>query len=991
MLRTFRTVLAASTMTILCAGPLAAQTNTGNVYGSVTDEQGSPIPGGTATLTGPVAPRTASVDAGGFFRFLRVAPGKYTLTVTMPGLTTATRENLLVSVGQNVQIEVAMRIATAQENVTVMGATPLMDTRTVETGRTFTGDQLTEIPTSRDIWSLIQQVPGVQLDTVNVAGNASAVIGGPGLTNKGSGNVAYEVDGATVTWGGTTWDPWAGTSYSNPFARQNGGTSMYFDFSTLENVEVATGGSILEQQNSGVTINVVTKRGTNQLKGSARFLYASANWQSSNTPVEAIDAGLQTNSTRYIREYGGELGGPIIQDRLWLWAAGSRQDISLNPGTYIPGDVAFPETTILEPWSAKLNAQISTANSAALYYQKSNRLEYGVGGQDPNFPPETRTNNVIPTSFYKVEDSNVFSPELFGSIFASYQNTSSSSIPIGGLDKDLQWYDHSFHNTFIYANSTEPQKQANLQASKFFNTGRINHELRFSFNYRQQVSDSTSGLPGSQNAGGDYTFLGFPPGSPGYAQISRGVHRIFERQYWSATLGDTLTAGNLTVAAGLRYDLQQAKSLPGESFANVMFANPCTDCGADGGSFPGLPGVKGLGAKDWQIQYANWQPRISATYVLGGKKSTLLRASYARFADQIGYLAYWASTTPVVTGYYYYWNDLNHDHNVQPNEVLFNDGVKGFSNGVDPASIRSDQIPPSFRGLKTPTTTELTAGLDHQFTDDFAVSGTFSYRSAANLQENLPTGASLSDYEFLGRAHGTATAVANGFTINFDEPFYSYTGASAGPTVTNRPGFTQRYYGVDVSAVKRLSKNWMVRGNFGWNSFRQYLTAQSIQNPNNLADTSIDGIGPNENGGLANGFINASWQFSFNGLYQGPWGLSFGANFFGRQGYPNTYSVQVFTQDLYFSQNLLIGKVASYRYANVYELDFRLQKTFQIGPVTVIPTAELFNVTNNNTVLSRDNGVGTYNQGEFTQNRYFNQVTQIQSPRIVRLGLQVNF
>ena len=106
MLRTFRAVLAASTVMLLCSGPLVAQSNTGNVYGNVIDELGSPIPGGTATLTGTAAPRTASVDAGGFFRFLRVAPGKYTLTVTTPGFATVARENVLVSVGQNIQVDV---------------------------------------------------------------------------------------------------------------------------------------------------------------------------------------------------------------------------------------------------------------------------------------------------------------------------------------------------------------------------------------------------------------------------------------------------------------------------------------------------------------------------------------------------------------------------------------------------------------------------------------------------------------------------------------------------------------------------------------------------------------------------------------------------------------------------------------------------------------------------------------------------------------------
>ena len=60
-----------------------AQVNTGNVYGNVTDESGGAIPGGTATLTGPAAPFTTSVDANGFFRFLKVPPGRYSLTVSM--------------------------------------------------------------------------------------------------------------------------------------------------------------------------------------------------------------------------------------------------------------------------------------------------------------------------------------------------------------------------------------------------------------------------------------------------------------------------------------------------------------------------------------------------------------------------------------------------------------------------------------------------------------------------------------------------------------------------------------------------------------------------------------------------------------------------------------------------------------------------------------------------------------------------------------------
>ena len=978
MPRAFRRLLLAATMTLPFASALVAQSNTGNVYGNLIDEQSSPITGGQVTLIGPAAPRTATADANGLFRFLNVAPGEYSALVAMQGFATVARQNVIVSVGHNTQVDIQLKLATV-ENVTVEGG-PLIDVRKVATGQTFSREQLTEIPTARDEWSLIQQVPGVLLDTVNVAGNASARVGGPGLTNRGSGNVAYLIDGATVT----------DNTYGNPFARQNGATNTYFDFSTLQDVEVVTGGAALDQQNSGVTINVVTKRGTNEWKGSARYLYASANWQSSNTPQEAIDQGLQTGSTRYIREYGADLGGPILKDRLWFWAAGSRQDISLSPTTNTE-EVPYPQTTILEPWSAKVNAQISNFNSAALYYLRSDRLEYGAGAS-PERPPETRLNFFIPTDFYKAEDSNVFSPDLFGSVFASYQYPRYTQTPIGGLDRNVQYYDNSFHNTFFYELDKEPQKQVNLQVSKFFNTGRINHELKFSFNYRQQIADSATGLPGSQNRGSEYTYTS---SSSATALLSRGVRRIYSTQFWTGTLGDTLTAGNLTVAAGVRYDVQQAKNSPSTSFGNPLFAAPCTNCGADGGSFPGLPEVKYHGAKDWQLQFTNWQPRLSSTYAFGKGKDTLIRASYARFVDQLGWLAYRVSGVPNSNGYYYSWTDLNHDHDVQPDEVLF-DSPLGYFGGIDPAALPNpqNQVQP---GLRTPATDELTAGIDHQLTGDLAVSVTFAYRNTSNLISRVPTGTNLSTYEFGGRATGSATA--NGFTINFDEPYYNLVlpEAPSGFTFEKRPGATQRYYGVDLSVVKRLSRNWMVRGNFGWNSFRQYLTPKSIQNPNNLWILG----GQNDNGGLASGwseqfnlFLNAGWQFNINGLYQGPWGLSFGANFFGRGGYPNPYYVEVVTHDVANSRPLiLIGNVDTYRYANVYQLDFRLQKTFQIGPVTFIPAAELFNVTNANTVFNSFPTVGRYNSesGAFVQNPNFNQILEVQSPRILRLGLQVSF
>ena len=970
----WRAPLTAAAM-LAIAGTLAAQSHGGSVQGRLIDEQGAPIAGGAVTLQGASAPQRTSADVLGRFRFVQVPPGNYAVTVEAPGFATATRADVGVSVGRQTTLEITLLVSDVTEAVTVRGEPPLIDPGKVATGQIFAGEQLTEVPTARDVWSLVQQVPGIQLDTVNVAGNASATLGGPSMSNRGSGNVTYAVDGATIT----------NNTYGFALNRQNGAASTYFDYGTLEDVEVVSGGSALDQQTSGVTINVVTKRGTNTLKGSARFLYASASWQSNNTPESSSALGLQTNSTRFIREYGGEMGGPLVEDRLWLWAAGARQDISLSTTTYDEDETPVPESATLEPWNAKLNAQLSSANSATLFYQRSDRSVYGTEVL-PERPYETRLNLLIPSNFYKVEDVHVFSSDLFTAVFASYLDPRFDSLPIGGLDRDIEFYDDQFHETFFYHLATQTQKQANLQVSRFFRAGDVSHELKFGFNYRQQVADSMAGVPGTQNYGEQFS-------GGAAANLLRGVRVVFKSEYWTGTLGDTLSAGAFTLSAGIRFDLQRARNLPSSSFANVMFDQPCPTCG-DG--FPGLPEVQYAGAEDWQFQFVDWQPRVSATYAIGPAGGTLLRATYARYADQLGWLPAFLSGVPGVNGYVYGWSDLNGDHVIQSSEVVWDDDL-GFWFGLDPQSLPDapNQVAPDFR---TPSTDEVTVGVDRELGENLAVSGTLAYRSTTDLQFLLPIGANSSTWQLGGRATGTVKS-RDGFTLSFDEPYYllSLPEAPTGESAENRPGASQRYFAVDVSVVKRLSKNWMLRATVGWSTFRQYMAPESIQNPNNLWNWG----GQNDDGGLAtavspkaNVWLNAAWQFNLNGLYRGPWGLTLGANLYGRQGYPRPYKVVVDTGDVANSEwSLLIDDMDTYRYSDVYQLDLRLQKEFRIGPVTVTPAVELFNVANSNTLVNSEPTAGWYHAetGAFVANTYFDATIEVQSPRIVRLGIQVSF
>jgi outer membrane receptor protein involved in Fe transport len=944
------------------------QESTGNIYGRVVDEQGSSIPGATVTLTGETAPRSTTSDANGYFRFLYVAPDRYRVTVTMPGFATLERENVIVTLGRNTDVEMPLRLSGVEETVRVISATPLIDSRKVQTGITFSNVELREIPTSRDIYSLMQQVPGVQLDQVNVAGAASGRVGGPDFTTKGSGGVTYLVDGATVT------DNSYGT-FNGGQARQNGGNATFFDFESFEEVDVATGGSLVDLQTPGVTINIVTKRGTNELKGSTRFFYASDDWQANNLSDEAIEQGFETNSTRFVREYGAEVGGPIIKDRLWIWGSGARQDISLNlTGNDAEGN-PIRTTARIVPFTAKLSAQLAASNSMSLFYQRGDRFE-GNTGKDSDRGADTLRNLTIESDFYKLEDDHVFSPDLIASVYLSHMRPTYEHVPVSGTAAQSVFYDDIWHGSWLTYTTKNHQYQGNATVSKFFNTGSVNHELKFGFNYRRQVNDSASAWPGDQIFGSEFSTYAL-------AGVTRGVRAIYKVNYYTGTLSDTLTFGNLTVNGGLRYDVQRGQNLPSSAPANPTFPEL-------------LPAIEYHGEEEPSFEYEDLQPRLSATYALGKNKSTLLRASYARYADQLGFLPFQLNGLPITSGFYYYWTDTDRDHHVDPGEIDFDSGIVSFYN-VDPttAPITPNAVDP---GLTTPKTDELTFGVDQQIFTDFAVSATYTYRKAKHLQYRLPIGAGPDTWTLRGIARGTVTA-DNGFTLTFEEPFYrlNLPQAPTGDLFRNRPGASQTYHGVELTAVKRLTNRWMLRASAGWNDWTQDIPDEAILDPNNRWALG----GQNDDGGTVVGYsgkdtvwVNSRWQFNVTALYQLPWDINVSANFFGREGFPQTYYIrsQQFDIDGSRTQNL-VDKIDSYRLDDVYEIDVRLEKTFKLGPVDISPAVEVFNVTNEDTVLQRANRVGNYNfnTNAFVRNTLFNDIVETQSPRIVRVGARVSF
>jgi hypothetical protein len=129
-------------------------------------------------------------------------------------------------------------------------------------------------------------------------------------------------------------------------------------------------------------------------------------------------------------------------------------------------------------------------------------------------------------------------------------------------------------------------------------------------------------------------------------------------------------------------------------------------------------------------------------------------------------------------------------------------------------------------------------------------------------------------------------------------------------------------------------------------------------------------------------YVNAKWQFNGNAMYQAPYGIDLAVNVFGRQGYPfPIYRPLPSGSDSGLSV-LLTPQIDTFRYDNVWDTDMRVARSFKMRTVNLRVIGDVFNLTNSNTVLVRNNNLGS---------TAFNTIAQTLSPRILRVGLVVAF
>jgi hypothetical protein len=955
----------------------------GNLFGRVVDEQGGVLPGVTVTLKGRVAPQTVTTDARGEFRFLNLSPGTYSVTCALQGFTSLTHESIVVNIGRNTEVTETLKLSPVAATITITSESPLIDTRKVETGSVINQAELTSIPTGRDPWVLLQSVPGVSLDRVNVAGSEGGQQSS--FLSKGATQGSFTLDGINQT-----------------DMSALGSSSLYYDFDTFQEVQVITGGSDPAIQGAGAHINMITKRGTNDVHGSARINYVSDSFENENFTPTAGRRKIQS-----VQEYGVETGGPILKDTLWLWGAYGRNQINLLVGAATP---PTKSQTTLENLNGKLNWQIIPSNAFTLVGQHSNKLVFGRGA-GANRPTPATDDQVLPQNTWKFEDSQVVSTNLFFSAMYAGQNGFFGLTPEG---KGQLFYDGStFLGTAPYfLASQRPQRQAKADVSYFFNTASLGHELKAGFQYLRAQEFATTGSPANA-CGADCLVKVGAFTADVYGVPAAGIFRDrsvgVQAKYFAAFFGDTITLDRLTVQAGVRWDRQY-----GENLASTAAANP---------SFPDvLPAVVYPG-RPKDFTWNNWTPRLGVTYALGRNRGTVFKGSYSRFVDGLG-TGTVSLTNPIGSsaGAYYPWNDTNGNNIVDKGEVcttcpLINNYGYNLSNPGS-AGVSANAFDPNY---KAGTTDEFIVGVDHEVLPGLAAGLSYTYRKYKNTTIYYPydpgTGIIITRADYV--QYGTLSGTLPDGRAYGPIPVFQVSPAAlatlsggeypSGYFVTNRPDYNQTYSGLEFTLNKRLSNKWMARANFSYGINKQHIGANGCPgDPNNgPLYTAPYGFTGFDSGGGAGGtcrdgdyvsaqsnslggsgshynvYLNSKYSYNINALYQLPLNFNIAASVFGRQGYPRNYYVNTTAPADGRTRAILVTPVDQERYPSLFELDLRLEKVIPFSSTASVTIAgDAFNLTNRATVLQAQNRLGISST---------NVVREVQNPRVFRFSARVSF
>ena len=970
-----RKTLTGAIVLLLLLSPLlfSQSRDTGAITGKVTDEQKSPLPGATVTLTSPnlMGARTSLTDANGDFRFPALPPGTYSLKVEISGFGTHIRETIRLTTTTTLAIDIVLKPAAVSAEVTVIAQAPTIDVKSTETASvTLSNEILRNIPFSQFSMDIVNMAPGVNND---VAFGSS----------DGTG-ISYQMDGVGVG------DPAGGSGW------------VFLNANTIEEAKVMGIGLPAEYGGfTGVIFNLITKSGGNKFSGHVEVLFQGQKddwpkgaWSADNlgqymTP-EYVDPEngfpIVTTAGDRLNDINFQLGGPIVKDKLWFYFGTQySREWYYAPGF---GNVIVPTEgdPYIEPVADKyreprgffkLTSQLDAKTNLGVsfetdFYYRDHR------GRRNDFSPEATLLEDAPNYVGNLNLTHIFSPKTFMDIKGAFFTGNYSLEPRTGRNISGHYYENDapgmplselkYHDNYGgWSNSERTRYQLNasvthyaedfLQGSHEFKFGvEVEHSIvRDLYHYsgpNHMFYDDYWGYYGDPNIGNYYATM-----YEGYDVKSKFVRaEVFVQDSWQVSK-------RLNLNLGLRFS---------QNWGSVQDRE-------------GTP---------WKTNRI--APRLGFTFDILGDKTTILKAHYGQFTEAM---------------YAYFLDRLNNNYSpkiqyvwspVEGSEDQF--PVVGYWYENSRTTHGVWNLAP---GIKHPYLNQYTIGIERELFKDTSFSVTYinrEWKNPVGAYDKLATWAPYDyyssgldrDFFIFERTSGDVHDYVIG-NLTPDENGVNPNGIPAGIVAS------RKYWGWEFLFNKRFSNRWQLLASYVYgkaygtidnagNDDIGYAPAQAanwVFDPNYfISGFDADGIPVF---GVQNSTNDPTHMIKIQGTYILPLDISFSAYFHAVGG--DAWGTQVRGPKIPYRLIFNLEPRGTYHFAMDTQLDLRLEKSFTMAQKYKLGVIfDVFNVFNSNTITAwgtyagRDfyvDGIPTSTQGH--------KITTVVLPRRARIGLRLTF
>jgi hypothetical protein len=947
---------------LICAAVPARAQGVGAIGGTVMDSSGAVLPGANVTLTsaqGTVGGNQEAIsDERGNYQFVRLVPGSYTVKGQMQGFRTVEQRNIVVNADATARADMTLPLGQLEEGIVVSGEAPLLDTTSALKQTVLSQDILQALPNRIDVWSITRVIPSVVASKVDVGGSES--FQQSGITVHGTSNEnGYYIDGMNVS----------STQSSGSIA------TFYLDPYAFEEANFRAGNAPAEATTGGLVFNMISRTGTNQMRGGASFAGTNSHLGFDNVgpalrtqllrnvPASVLAARPDLKPTadiRYLIDYGAWLAGPIKRDKLW-WSTSFHhsQILQYLVGSYNPDGTSVPDDNMLWNFSNKLAWQMTDKSQLAHFYilqfkKNGHRVsgaafsETGATTANTKYPQlhqvkwtSSRSSKMVVDvsgSVNRVDDYQPWPKEgdtarcnssknkegCTDGLIAGFDQVTNTALRILGTYRDLP-------NTRVFVQGS---------ASYFTPAHDIKAGYQFDYAWNEVLYFSSSGMRAVYRSG-------VPDSVNTYNTPARSIPENIQQGLY---IQDKWRPGRkLTVNAGLRLDTNY-----GWTRALCQEATPFVE----GRCFDKMSGIP-----DWK----SVNPRFSAVYDLAGDGRTALKFAANRYIIPVGSSVLDRVNPIFLASDSRQWRaqsacasvnnigcDLNGDLLPQVNEL-------GPSSGFNFGNLNRYA-----EGYKWPWAREYSVELQRQLPGNLVLSAGYTRREKRGNFGSRNVAVPMDTYIPL-----TVTEANSGKPVTV----YNQAPALRGRqdfVWTNAKELDSDYNGTDINLDKRMSNGWMMTGGISIGKNVGWIGNTDLNNPNSKE--------------FSRGIIGNDTPFSLrlSGIYDLPYGISMSGTLQHQRGFPELTTVSVGNNTVALTQGtttITVEPRGTTRLPNLNQLDMTFRRVFRSGSRTFQPRLDVYNMMNSATVINRVTTLGSS----------YGAVGSIQRGRLIKVGMNVDF